>query len=56
MEQYPGWRPIAQSWLARAAETQRLLSEMQELARLPHEVEYEFAADERAGRGGKEST
>lgn len=55
-EQYPGWRPIAQAWLARVAETQRLMSEMQELARLPHEVEYEIAADERSGRGGKEST
>ncbi len=55
-EQYPGWRPIAQTWLARLAETQRLLSEMQELARLPHVVEYEFAADERSGPRGKEST
>ena len=48
-ERYPGWRPAGQPWLARLAVTERLLSEMQALARFPLDVEYEDPAGHRLG-------
>jgi hypothetical protein len=39
-DQYLDWKPFAEGWLGRTAETRRRLREMQEILRNPPALEY----------------